>query len=385
MRWSLRLGSVSGIDIRVHVTFALLVLLSAHQMAALHGTRGAALFGALSVTCLFVCVVLHELGHSLVAQRFGVGVREIVLLPIGGVARLMSEPKRPLHELLIALAGPLVNVLIAAVLWLVLQLSPQQLLDFDQVHRLAMAPPSLNGLLLLLLYGNVMLALFNMVPALPMDGGRVLRALLSFVLGHQQATNVAAGVAQVLAVGLAFYGFQQDPPLLGFIALVVFLGAAQERITARTGALLAELRAGEVCDPHAVAFSPGDNIGAALDQTLRSPQAHFLVTHGTESIGTISRDALVSLAASVGLLTPLAAVIRRDTPVVPPELPLSEVRRILQENPGVPVLVRSEEGVLGLLGLEDLARIAALTDHLARGGVRRPVAPAPEKCSDEQV
>jgi Zn-dependent protease len=126
VRWSLRLGSISGIDIRVHFTFALLVVLVANEAGRLHGSRGA-LFGVLFIVCLFACVVLHELGHSLVAQRFGVGVREIVLLPIGGVARLLSEPKKPLHELLIAIAGPLVNVLIALGLFLALQISPLQL------------------------------------------------------------------------------------------------------------------------------------------------------------------------------------------------------------------------------------------------------------------
>lgn len=379
MRWSLRLGSVSGIDIRVHFTFALLIVLSANQLAQLHGSQGA-VFGALSVIGLFACVVLHELGHSLVAQRFGVGVREIVLLPIGGVARLLSEPKKPLHELLIAVAGPLVNVVIAVLLFLGLQMSPMQLLDVDQLERMALAPPNLRSLLVLLLQGNVMLAVFNMIPALPMDGGRVLRALLSFVVGQVRATNIAAGLAQVLAVGLAFYGFQYMP-LLVFIALLVFMGAGQERATARTNVLLAELRAGEVCDPQAATFAPGDSVGAAVDQTLRSAQAHFLVTHGVEPIGTLSRDDLVSLAGRVGLHAPLAAVTRRSLHTVPPDMPLSEVRRLLQENAGVPVVVRGEGGALGVIGLEDIARIASLTDNLARGGVRRPVAPNPETTS----
>lgn len=376
MRWSLRLGSVSGIDIRVHFTFALLVLLSASELGALHGSPGA-LFGAVSVVCLFGCVVLHELGHSLLAQRFGVGVREIVLLPIGGVARLLSEPKKPLHELLIALAGPLVNAVIALLLFVALQVSPLQLLDLDELRKYALAPPSLRGLLFVLLQGNVVLALFNMIPALPMDGGRVLRALLSFFVGQVRATNVAAGLAQVLAVGLAFYGFQHQP-LLVFVAILVFMGAGQERATARTNVLLAELRAGEVCDPHAATFEPGDSVGAAVDQTLRSPQAHFLVTHGAEPIGTLSRDDLIALAGRVGLHAPLAAITRRGPQTVPPDMPLSEVRRLLQENGGVPVVVRGEDAALGVLGLEDITRIASLTDHLARGGVRRPVTPNPE-------
>jgi Zn-dependent protease/CBS domain-containing protein len=380
VRWSLRLGSVSGIDIRVHFTFVLLVLLVANQFSQQHGSRGA-VFGAVSVICLFFCVVLHELGHSLVAQRFGVGVREIVLLPIGGVARLLSEPKKPLHELLIALAGPLVNVVIAVGLLIALQVSPVQLFDVE-LHKQAIGAPSLRALLVSLLYGNVVLAVFNMVPALPMDGGRVLRAILSFFMGQVRATNVAAGLAQVLAVGVAFFAIESNQPLLVLIALLVFMGAGQERATARTNHLLAELHAGEVCDPQAVTFTPGDTVGAAIDQTLRSPQAHFLVMHGAEPIGTLSRDDLISLAGRVGLHSPLSAITRRSPTEVPPELALSEVRRVLQENGGLPVLVRSPDGVLGLLGLEDISRIASLTDNLARGGVRRHLAPKPETASE---
>jgi Zn-dependent protease len=376
--WSLRLGSVSGIAIRVHFTFALLVAAVASHLGERAGPRGA-LFGVLLVFGLFGCVVLHELGHALVAQRFGVAVREIVLLPIGGVARLLSEPKKPLHELLIAIAGPLVNVVLALLALVALRGSVPILDPAAQQARAlsAITAPTAESVLLLLFYSNVTLAVFNMLPALPMDGGRVLRSLLSFAFGQVRATNIAAGLAQVLAVGLAIYGLQYNPMLL-FIALLVFMGAGQERSTTRTNVLLAELKAGEVCDPHAISFAPGDSVGVAVDQTLRSPQAHFLVSHGDQPIGTLSRDELIGLAGRVGLHAPLATIMRRGPETVPPEMPLSEVRRTLQENGGVPVVVRSEEAVLGVLGLEDIARIASLTDHLARGGVRRQVAPNPE-------
>jgi len=377
VRWSLRLGSVSGIDIRVHFTFALLIAAFASELGQQHGTRGA-LFGGLSIICLFACVVLHELGHSLVAQRFGVAVREIVLLPIGGVARLLSEPRKPLHELLIALAGPLVNVVISLGLLLVLGGAPLEPGSLASLHKQALGAPTGHSLLLFLFYSNVVLAVFNMVPALPMDGGRVLRATLSFFVGQVRATNIAAGLAQLLAVALGLYALQQQNPLLVVIALLVFMGAGQERATARTNVLLAELCAGEVCDPQAITFAPGDSVGAAVDQTLRSAQAHFLITHGDVPLGTLSRDDVVALAGRVGLHAPLTAITRRTPLTVPPEMPLSEVRRLLQENGGMPVIVRTEEAALGVLGLEDIARIASLTDHLARGGVRRPVVPDPE-------
>lgn len=376
MRWSLRLGSVSGIDIRVHFTFALMLVIGAAQLAEPHGSRGA-LIGVLLVLSLFACVVLHELGHGLVAQRFGVGVREIVLLPIGGVARLLSEPKKPLHELLIALAGPVVNVLIAGGLFLALRGGGLPLFDLDTAVRHWVSAPSTRSSLVLLFHGNLLLAAFNMLPALPMDGGRVLRALLSFIVGQVRATNIAAGIAQVLAVGLAFYGFQQNPFLV-FVAVLVFMGAGQERSTARTNVLLAELHAGEVCDPHAVTFAPGDSVGVAVDQALRSPQAHFLVTHGAAPIGTLSRDDVIALAGRVGLHAPLASIMRRALLRVPPEMTLADVRRLLQEQQGGPVVVQGEDQPLGVLGLDDIARIASLSDLLARGGVRRPVPANPE-------
>lgn len=375
MSWSLRLGSVSGIAIRVHFTFALLLAAFASHLGDKAGSRGA-VFGILLVLALFSCVVLHELGHALVAQRFGVAVREIVLLPIGGVARLLSEPKKPLHELLIALAGPSVNVVLALAAFAALG-GRVPALDWNTLQTRAMAAPSMQSVLVLLLYGNITLAAFNMLPALPMDGGRVLRASLSFVFGQVRATNIAAGLAQLLAVGLAVYGFQYNP-LLIFLALLVFMGAGQERATTRTNVLLAELRAGEVCDPHATTFAPADSVGLAIDQTLRSAQAHFLVTHGTEPIGTLSRDDLIAFAGRIGLHAPVAGITRRGATSVPPELPLSEVRRLLQEKGGAPVIVRSEDAVLGVLGLEDVSRIASLTDHLARGGVRRQAEPNPE-------
>lgn len=374
VRWSLRLGSVSGIDIRVHVTFALLVLLLAADMGDQHGSRGA-VFGAVLVLSLFGCVVLHELGHSLVAQRFGVAVREIVLLPIGGVARLASEPRRPLHELLIALAGPLVNVVIAGVLYALLTFVGVDVLA--EVKQGTYTVPGSWHLATALLMGNVSLAVFNMIPALPMDGGRVLRALLSMLVGHVRGTNIAAGLAQVLAIGLGIYGLQHQP-MLAFLALLVFMAAGQERATTRASVLLAELRAGEVCDPHAVTFAPGDSVGIAVDQTLRSSQAHFLVTHGAQPLGTLSRDDIVGLAGRVGLHAPIATITRRGPVLVPSDMSLSELRRVLQENSGAPVVVMSEDGPLGVLGAEDVSRIASLTDALARGGIRRQVASNPE-------
>ncbi|HEV8245285.1 MAG TPA: site-2 protease family protein [Polyangiaceae bacterium] len=373
MKWSYRLLRVSGIDIRVHATFFIIVLLGALDARQHFGPAGL-WFGALLVCAIFLCVTLHELGHSLVAQRFGVSVKQIVLLPIGGVAQLGSEPKTPWHELLIAIAGPLVNVLIAGVLFLSLQPSWATLYD----PLIGGDLPSPRAFATWLLVSNVWLAAFNMLPALPMDGGRVLRALLSMFLGKPRATRIAAGLGQLLAVGLIALAFTSGPVTLALIGMFVFLGAAQERTMQQTTGVLSELRAGEVCDPDASALSPGDHLGTVLDQLLRSPQSAFVVLHGHDLIGVVTREDVLHAAPTVGPAVPISRIMRRDCRVVSAELGLDQVRAMLGEARS-PVVVMGPEGVLGVLSLEDIARVAAVMQELARRGLRRPIpSPAPE-------
>ena len=368
MKWSFRVLRVSGIDVRVHATFALAVIYFASGFAAVHCLRGAA-FGVLLICSLFVCLTLHELGHSLTARRFGVSVNEILLLPIGGVARLSSEPRRPAQQLWIALAGPFVNALIALCLWLVLaQLRiAVDLTDLDEP-----AAPSWVSLLRDLFWGNAVLALFNMLPALPMDGGRVLRALLSLALGRSRATRVAAAVGQVIAIGLVWVAFKRDWGFLALIGIYVFVGAADERALERASGLLSELRAGEVCDPNAVVFGPHEPVGHVLDTLVRSPQAHFAVFLGKELVGTIARDLALAQAPRVGLDAPLSSLMRRELFTVDAGTPLDQVRRRLLELAGRPVVVRSLAGYAGVLGFEDLQRITVVAERLAQGGIRRP-------------
>jgi Zn-dependent protease len=379
MKWSWRVARVSGIDVRVHATFGFAVAYFALGFSEHYGLAGAA-FGALFICVLFVCLTLHELGHSLVAQRLGVGVSEILLLPIGGVARLTSEPRKPAHELLIALAGPLVNALIAGALFAVLvRCWPGTAFDLRDTEQ-ALEPSAL-GLVRGLFFGNVMLAAFNMLPALPMDGGRVLRALLSLGLGRSRATRIAAGVGQVIALGLVLCGLKTNAGWSGMFVLTglfVFVGAAQERAAVRAGDLLRDLRAGEVCDPHALVLAPHEQIGHVLDTLVRSPQAHFAVFYGKELVGTVARDQVLAQAQRVGLSAPLSALMRRELFAVDAGTPLDEVRRRLLELGGRPVMVRSLTGFAGVLGFEDLQRIAQVAERLAQAGIRRPqVAPDP--------
>lgn len=231
MKWSYRLGKVAGIDVNIHITFTLLIawVLLTHWLSG--QTLGAAVNGLAFVLAIFGCVLLHELGHALAARRFGIGTRDITLLPIGGVARLERMPEKPLQELWVALAGPAVNGLIAIVLyvWLVMT---NQLVPLSQLG--VVTGPFVERLLVV----NVLLIVFNMIPAFPMDGGRCVRALLALRLEYAQATRIAAGLGQVIAVGFVVLGLFSNPFLL-LIGVFVWLGAAQE---ARHATLKAALR-----------------------------------------------------------------------------------------------------------------------------------------------
>jgi Zn-dependent protease/CBS domain-containing protein len=374
MKWSFRIARVSGIDIRVHVTFALVVLLGGDHAMRAYGPASF-WFGALAILSLFLCVTLHELGHSLVAQRFGIRVHEIVLLPIGGVARLGREPSKPSHELLIAIAGPLVNVVIAVVLASLLDVHPLRLAGDDEFRKALFAAPTRQAFFAFLFGMNVMLAVFNMIPALPMDGGRVFRALLTFVFGRLRATNIASAVGQILALLLVVLAIQGPDPILMLIGMLVFFGAGQERYAARSKELLSHLLAGEVCDPNAVVVAPDDTIGTVVDHLLRGGQAHFAVMHGQQLIGTLSRDDVLAAAGKLGVHAPALAAARRDASTVEGSVPLDEVRAKLIETGGRPIVVMSADGPLGVLGLDDMVRIAGLAERLSEQGVRRRTQP----------
>ncbi|MGC4095202.1 MAG: site-2 protease family protein [Polyangiaceae bacterium] len=373
---SLRIARIFGIEVRAHVTFVLLLLLAALNFGQGAGTRGA-LFGVLLVLAQFACITLHELGHSLVARRFGAQVREIVLLPIGGMARMLREPKTPWAELATAVAGPLVNVVIAfalAAVWMARGGVPDQALLAEQLKHL-----NASSFLLWLMASNMVLAVFNMIPALPMDGGRVLRASLSFFLGRTRATVIAAGIGQLIALGFVGFGLFEQHPWLLLIGVFVFLAAGQERRATRASDALQELTAGEVCHPAAEALAPSDDLGDAVDHALRTAQTVFPVLYGTDLVGVVLRDEVLLAAGKLGLRANLSHVLRRNLPAVRAEASLVEVRERINET-GLPVVVLSEQKLMGILSAEDLARITEVSIRLASSGIRRPPQPrAPEE------
>jgi Zn-dependent protease/predicted transcriptional regulator len=369
-----RIATVAGIEIKLHVTFGLILVIGAIQWGIPHGAAGA-VFGTALMAALFVCVVLHELGHSLVAKVFGLPVKGIVLLPIGGVARMEKNPEKPVHELLISVAGPLVNVALAAALLIVVgaRLGP---LDATSLAARLKGAPSFETALLWLLSMNVMLFAFNMIPAFPMDGGRVLRAILWMVMGFGPATRVATAVGQVVAVGLGLWGLLAGNLFLALIAVFVFLGAGQERAEEQARVVLGTLRVGDAYNKHAITLAPDDTISRVVDYILTSYQPDFAVVQGGTLLGVVTRaDVLKSLAAETHDVY-VAGVMKRELPRLDADAPLNDARVLLKEKGERVAAVYRAETYLGLVSQEDLAEALLVVAFRAAQDARRRAAEA---------
>ncbi len=220
MKWSWKIGSFAGIGVYIHATFLLIIALVGFSYWQQTQTLAGTMEGILFTIILFGCVVLHEFGHALTARRYHIKTLDITLYPIGGVARLERMPDKPLQELWVALAGPAVNIAIALVLllWLVIANTLAPVANMNNVS---------GSFIERLLMVNVSLVLFNLIPAFPMDGGRVLRALLAMRMDYTRATQIAATIGRGMALLLGFAGLFSNPFLV-FIAFFVWFGAGQE-------------------------------------------------------------------------------------------------------------------------------------------------------------
>ena len=352
--WAVRIARVSGIPIRVHFTFLLFVI-----WFALSNVLGAGSLLVISLLAMFFCIVLHELGHSLVAQKFGYPVRDITLYPIGGVATIEGSPS-PRHELLIALAGPAVNVVIAGILALIL----------GPMHKLPhwSWPPwssPENALLLqrsptaFLFIANLSVVAFNMIPAFPMDGGRVLRAGLGLIIGKGRATQVAAAVGQLLAILMGIYGagLLGASPNYGLciIALFVYFGAGQERRIEEVSEVAGDVPVRDAMVRDFVTLSFGDTLQHAADRLLAGTQQDFPVLAGDDIAGVLSRTQLLHGLARHGPGALIAAEMTRDPVVAGPD---DLLESCLFRQDGVnraPILVRDGDGrLVGMLTVDNL-------------------------------
>ena len=362
MKWSLNIGSFRGIPVRIHATFLLILAwVAVSYLRQGHGV-GAAATGVLFVLAIFLCVVLHEFGHALVARRYGIRTRDITLLPIGGVARIERMPEDPRQELWLAAAGPSVNLAIAAVLFALLA-TTAALVPMSKLT--VTTGPFLQRLMAV----NLVLAAFNLLPAFPMDGGRVVRALLAMRMDYSRATHVAATLGQGMALLFGFLGFLFNPFLI-FIALFVWIGAAQESSVANLRTLFSDVPVSSAMLTDFRTLHPDDTLQRAVELILAGYQQDFPVVVDGNVVGILSRNDLMSALAEHGQGHPVAAVMNTDFEVVDSSDMLQNAMARLQgcKCHIMPVL---KAGVLrGLLTPENIAEFMMIHSALERSAAR---------------
>jgi Zn-dependent protease len=368
MNWSFRVLDIAGIPIRIHVTFFLILFLGAYQWFGMTGTWNGALFGLALMVLLFVCVTLHELGHSLVARVFGIPVRQITLLPLGGIAQITKNPEKPLHELLIAVAGPLVNVGIALLLLVALgfSIAPTLLTGHGLLPAELGQAPSLNTALFWLLAANVSLVVFNLIPAFPLDGGRILRALIAMFTGFPKATRIAAAIGQLIAVMLGLYGVINGNFILALVAVFIFFGAGQETAEAEAKTVLDTLRVGDAYNKYALTLAIGDRVSRVVDYILTSYQPDFAVLQGRGLIGIVTRNDVLTALASTPGDTFVTEIMQREFLKVEASKSLDEVRQTMVEQDRRIAAVYDGANYLGLVSLEDIAEAFAVQTFVQR-------------------
>ncbi|HEX9705223.1 MAG TPA: site-2 protease family protein [Gemmatimonadales bacterium] len=360
MRWSWRIGRIVGIDLYMHLTFLILVGWVAVRHYLARQSVADALIGVAFILCLFAIVVLHELGHALTARRFGIPTRDITLLPIGGVARLERMPEDPKQELLVAVAGPAVNVVLAAILFLVLQLGagPTPLTDLAQVG---------GNFLSQMLWVNVSLVLFNMLPAFPMDGGRVLRALLAMRMDYARATQIAAIIGQAMAVVFVVAGLVTGNPFLVFIALFVWMGAAGESTMVQMRSALGGIPVQKAMVTDFRVLAPQDPLGRAVEHVLSGFQQDFPVVDQGRVAGVLTRADLLKALAGRGQEGRVGDVMRRDFETADPRDMLEGVLGRLQRRGGCRTLPVVHNGQLvGVVTTDNLGELLMVEEALRK-------------------
>lgn len=347
MKWSFQLARIAGIDVRVHATFFLLLAWFGFAYYSAGGF-GAMVVGLAFILLLFVCVVLHEFGHALAARAYGIRTPDITLLPIGGVARLERMPEKPWQEFVVAIAGPAVNVVIALGLYIVIG-------RFLGLDDLAAVGGGGGNLLTKLFAINVMLVVFNLLPAFPMDGGRILRALLATRLKHAKATRIAAGIGQGVAVLFGLMGLFGNPMLL-FIAVFVFFGAQQEAAYATFREAAEEGRVAQFMQPMPPVLRPGMTVLQAAQLAVRDAHAFYpLVDHSLRLLGVVPSGSLGE-ALSADPAARVESLARHDFEVMTVDASLGEAQAILRTSrQQVFPVVNAAGQLVGIVSGRDIA------------------------------
>jgi len=335
MRYTFSVGSYLGIPVRVHFTFPLILLIFGGEAWA----RGGVLDGVRSVgliLAVFVCVVLHEFGHSIQVRRYGIRVRDIILLPIGGMARAERIPEKPWQEIVVAISGPAVNFVLAGLFFGIMWLRGDAVFDTE-------------GFLANMLFINIVLGVFNLVPAFPMDGGRILRALLALRFPYLKATRQAKAVGQIIALAFVVIGFLNSAFLmLPVIAVFIFFGAMSEEQMIKVRVCLEDKIAGDLVDGEQRLFSLADPIESVVSGARSGTLAVPVSDPERTVTGAVTiTDATAAVRDGRGD-DPVSSIVRFDFPVFRADTPAVQTYYFLKSEKKRYAGVMSEGVYLGL-------------------------------------
>jgi Zn-dependent protease/CBS domain-containing protein len=356
MRWSWKIGEVAGIGVYIHATFWLLILFILYVHWREGHNLATAVAGVIFILAIFACVVLHELGHALTARKYGIRTSDITLLPIGGVARLERMPEDPRQELWVAAAGPAVNVVIAVVLYGLLTAAGAQP---DLKNLEWVGGNFLNKLMVV----NIWLVAFNLLPAFPMDGGRVLRALLASRMEYTRATQIAARIGQMMAFLFGFVGLFTNPFLV-FIALFVWMGAEQEAVMVQMKSSLGGIPVSKVMLTEFRTLQPDDTLAGAVEHILAGWQEDFPVTFGDHVLGVLTREDLLKALAQGGAAGRVRDAMQREFQVADSHDMLEKALGSLRSCRCRSLPVLHDGRLVGMLTLENVGEFLMIQSAL---------------------
>lgn len=349
MKGTFKIGKVAGIGLFIHWTFSLLIAFIVFINYRTGYNAIQILWSVVFILCVFVTVVMHELGHALAAKNYGIQTKDITLLPIGGLARLDRIPEKPLEELIVAFAGPLVNIILALITgsFITIPDNPEAL-----VAQLSAGVNASNFFLNFYIV-NIVLAIFNLIPAFPMDGGRVLRALLAFKFKRHVATKIAARIGQFIAMGFILIGFFSNPFLI-FIGVFVMISAQMETEHTKSKFILKGFKVRDVLMTQYQTIDVNEPIKTATKLILDSQSKLYLITENGAPVGTLNRDQVILALSEYGENTVIRNVMNKNLIYLDIETLLEDILELVSSNKSNLMLVMDQGKLAGTLDTENL-------------------------------
>ena len=357
MKGSFKLGKIADIGIFIHWTFSLLILFIVFINYRSGQNATQILWSVFFVLSIFITVVMHELGHALAAKRYNIITKDITLLPIGGIARLEKIPEKPIEELIVAIAGPLVNIVLAVITGIFITIPATS----EQLMAQLANGVNANNFFLNFFLVNFWLALFNLIPAFPMDGGRILRALLSFRLQRHVATRISARIGQFLALGFILLGFFTSPFLI-FIGIFVIIGAQVEADYTESKFMLKGFKVHDVLMKQYPKIDANETVKTAVALVLDSQNKNFLITEQEIPVGTLNRDQIIMALSQTGEAEFIYNIMDRNLIFLDANSLLENVFELIQLNKSKLMLVMENNEVAGALDIENLMEFILINE-----------------------